>query len=324
MKKRYLILAGVLAVSLIAVGCGKKKIDDSSSKNAQVTVAPAEDEKGGDGDLVEMQKSTEEEIKNIMGTKTATASKVVLTNKTGADVKAVYIRPNIDDDEEWGEDLVKGAFTFRNGEKAVYYFEKDGTALYDIRIVYTDENRNECYFRKITLPTITQISLCMDGTGEASIPYATYQTVGSTSEKSTLNEVKQRLGLIDEDEGDYNTEEEEENQDENSSDKTSVTPTPEPGEADPGQKPGENGGENNGDNTDDDGEGGEETDSQAELAQSFIGQPLDSLVSACGEPIGKDYANEPETGETGYHYYDTFTVSTTVDEDGNEIVSGVW
>ena len=26
----------------------------------------------------------------------------------------------------------------------------------------------------------------------------------------------------------------------------------------------------------------------------------------------------------GYYYYDTFTVSTTFDNDGNEVVSGVW
>ena len=52
--------------------------------------------------------------------------------------------------------------------------------------------------------------------------------------------------------------------------------------------------------------------------------PLSSLIAALGEANGSDYENEPETGETGYHYYDTFTVSTTVDESGNEVVAGVW
>ena len=46
--------------------------------------------------------------------------------------------------------------------------------------------------------------------------------------------------------------------------------------------------------------------------------------SALGEANGSDYENEPETGETGYHYYDSFTVSTTVDDSGNEVVAGVW
>ena len=64
---------------------------------------------------------------------------------------------------------------------------------------------------------------------------------------------------------------------------------------------------------------------QAQMhAKQYIGQPLSSLIAALGDANGSDYENEPETGETGYHYYDTFTVSTTVDESGNEVVAGVW
>ena len=39
---------------------------------------------------------------------------------------------------------------------------------------------------------------------------------------------------------------------------------------------------------------------------------------------GGDYENDPDAGEIGYQYYDTVTVSTTVDESGNEVVAGVW
>lgn len=80
---------------------------------------------------------------------------------------------------------------------------------------------------------------------------------------------------------------------------TAPTPTPDPNNTDP-------------------------TDNSASVAEQYIGQSLDSLIAACGEPQGSDYQNEPETGETGYHYYPSFTVSTTVDESGNEIVAGVW
>lgn len=51
---------------------------------------------------------------------------------------------------------------------------------------------------------------------------------------------------------------------------------------------------------------------------------MSALESACGSPNGSDYEDEPESGKTGYYYYDTFTVSTTFDDDGNEVVSGVW
>ena len=306
MKKRYIILAGILAAAALASGCGKEK-EDTSKQEPQVTVAPAEvtDKDTNDNDLVNMQKSTDEDIKNVIGTKTATASKVILINQTGADVARIYIRPNTDDDD-WGDELVDGKFTLKNGDKALYYFDKnqkdeDGKTVtsYDIRITYTDEDRSECFFRKIPLQNITQITLRMDGTGEDAIPYATYLSGSTKKETSTLNEVKQRLGLLDSDN------EDDDDQD-NNNQNTDATPTPQPSAPTATPAP------NNGSDTNPE-------DPDASEAEKYIGQSLDSLISAIGEPEGSDYENEPETGETGYHYYPSFTVSTTVDEAGNEI-----
>lgn len=311
MKKRYIILAGILAAAALASGCGTKK-EDTSKQEPQVTVAPAEvtDKDTNDNDLVNMQKSTDEDIKNVIGTKTATASKVILINQTGADVARIYIRPNTDDDD-WGDELVDGKFTLKNGDKALYYFDKnqkdeDGKTVtsYDIRITYTDEDRSECFFRKIPLQNITQITLRMDGTGEDAIPYATYLSGSTKKETSTLNEVKQRLGLLDSDN------EDDDDQD-NNNQNTDATPTPQPSAPTATPAP------NNGSDTNPE-------DPDASEAEKYIGQSLDSLISAIGEPEGSDYENEPETGETGYHYYPSFTVSTTVDEAGNEVVAGVW
>ena len=311
MKKGYIILAGILAAAALASGCGKEK-EDTSKQEPQVTVAPAEvtDKDTNDNDLVNMQKSTDEDIKNVIGTKTATASKVILINQTGADVARIYIRPNTDDDD-WGDELVDGKFTLKNGDKALYYFDKnqkdeDGKTVtsYDIRITYTDEDRSECFFRKIPLQNITQITLRMDGTGEDAIPYATYLSGSTKKETSTLNEVKQRLGLLDSDN------EDDDDQD-NNNQNTDATPTPQPSAPTATPAP------NNGSDTNPE-------DPDASEAEKYIGQSLDSLISAIGEPEGSDYENEPETGETGYHYYPSFTVSTTVDEAGNEVVAGVW
>ena len=311
MKKRYIILAGILAAAALASGCGKEK-EDTSKQEPQVTVAPAEvtDKDTNDNDLVNMQKSTDEDIKNVIGTKTATASKVILINQTGADVARIYIRPNTDDDD-WGDELVDGKFTLKNGDKALYYFDKnqkdeDGKTVtsYDIRITYTDEDRSECFFRKIPLQNITQITLRMDGTGEDAIPYATYLSGSTKKETSTLNEVRQRLGLLDSDN------EDDDDQD-NNNQNTDATPTPQPSAPTATPAP------NNGSDTNPE-------DPDASEAEKYIGQSLDSLISAIGEPEGSDYENEPETGETGYHYYPSFTVSTTVDEAGNEVVAGVW
>ena len=65
-------------------------------------------------------------------------------------------------------------------------------------------------------------------------------------------------------------------------------------------------------------------DDPASVAARYIGQSMSELENACGSPNGSDYEDEPESGKTGYYYYDTFTVSTTFDNDGNEVVSGVW
>lgn len=83
--------------------------------------------------------------------------------------------------------------------------------------------------------------------------------------------------------------------------------------ADPTSAPSDN---NNGDNNN--------GDDPASVAAGYIGKSMSDLESACGSPNGSDYEDEPESGKTGYYYYDTFTVSTTFDDDGNEVVSGVW
>lgn len=323
MKKRYLILTALLVTAMAAAGCGKKKTEETPQE-AQVTVAPAENTdtaNSDEGALVDMQKSEDSDIKNVIGDKTTTASKLIIVNGTGSDIAGIYVRPTSDDDDEWGDELVKGLFTLKSGDKALYYYDKnvkdaDGKTVtsFDIRIVYADDSLTDCYFRKLPLTTITQITLKMDGSGDDAIPYATYLTASSKKETSTLNEVKKRLGLDDSSNSD---EEDNETPDptatpvpDSTADPT-ATPTPDSPAADPTATPvPDNPGSNDG--------------PTADQAKSYIGQPLSSLIAALGEANGSDYENEPETGETGYHYYDTFTVSTTVDESGNEVVAGVW
>lgn len=313
MKKQCLMLAGILALSLSVAGCGKKEAVVEPQIQATATPAPTLTPTTGaqEGELVEMQKSEDSDITNIIGQKTATASKVILVNQTGADISGIYFRGTIDDDEEWGTELVQGKFVLKNGEKALYYYDPSAKDLegntistYDIRITYADEDRNDCYFRKLPLRTISQITLCMDETEDYSIPYARYITGSSKKEFSTLNEVKKRLGLLDS-EGESDEEDEETPTPTPTPYAAAVTPTPAPTET-----PADN--------------GNSQGDEMIRTAESYIGQSLDALISACGEPSGSDYEEEPETGETGYHYYNNFTVSTTVDENGNEIVAGVW
>lgn len=314
MKKRYLAIAGLLALSIVAAGCGNNDSNEET-QNTQVTPTP-EPTVTAAADLVDMEVTEEQ---NVMGEQTAAATKVTIVNRTGSEIGAIYIRehPEDDEDDEWGDDLVDGLFTLANGDQAVYYFEpaSDSSVTYDIRITYTEEDRNECFFRDLPLGTISQITLRMDGSGEDSIPYATYRTSTGTGEVSTLNDVRERLGLTDEETDSEDSSDEEE---------TDVTPTAEPeptAQAEPTYAPEPTSApEDPGDEEEDP----TPTDDTITQAEGYIGQSFEDLVGSLGEPQSTEYEEEPETGRTGYHYYSNFTVSTTVDEYGNETVAGIW
>ena len=317
-KKKYLAVAGLMALAVVISGCGKKNSGDSvvqatptPTQETAVTATPTPE-------LIKMEEAVE---KNVMGEKTSTASKVTIVNKTGSEVAAIYVRETPSDDsedDEWGDDLVNGMFTLKNGENAVYYYEKGSSSVtYDIRITYSDEEKNECFFRKLPLTTMKQITLRMDGSGDDSIPYATYLTASSTKEVSTLNDVKKRLGLSTDD----------------SDSDSSATPTPTDSSDDSSSSNSSNSDSNNANptstpsadnNSDPDDNDTDPTNSTIQKAESYIGMSIDDLESAVGAAQSSEYDDDDTAGTTGYYYYSDFTVSTSVDENGNEIVTGVW
>ena len=359
MKKRYLILAGLLVMTVAAAGCGKKKTTETAPVEVTATPTP---EVTKAVDMVDMQQTADEDIKNIMGEKTSTASKIVFVNNTGDAIQSLYIRTHVDEDSEdydadedadedggWGDDLINGMFTLTDKDKALYYMQtantqtsgtqttsNKSTASYDIRIAYADEDKNECFFRDIPLGTISQITLCMDGTDDDAIPYAKYLTGTSTKEVSTLDAVKKRLGIIDDSESESDSTDD---SDQNSADNSDSADNNNSGDqnTDDNGNGSNNGSDDGNDGSTDDGNGGS-TDNEnggntdqdnsggdmISTAEQYIGQSLDALEGACGSPQGSSYEDDPETGKTGFHYYSNFTVSTTVDENGNEIVAGIW
>ena len=126
MKKRFLILAGVLALTVAVSGCGKKKDTDVQPVAASATPTP---EVTKAAEIVDMKQPTEEEIANIMGEESATASKVIFVNNMGSDISSVYIRQHVEDeddsdDDTWGSDLVDGKFTLKDKDKALYIFHR--------------------------------------------------------------------------------------------------------------------------------------------------------------------------------------------------------
>ncbi len=313
MKKYLILLVSMFTIGALFSGCKKEEKTESEPPAAEATPTPASDAPVSDedeGDLVNMRESSSEDETNVIGEKSAAAVRTELVNQTGAEIAGIYVRPHDSsfEDEEWGAELIQGKFTLKNGEKAVYYFKKgsgDEEGLYDLRISYVDESRSEYYYRMIPLDNVSSLSFCVDDEEGSVIPYARYMnSVGSAREVSTLDEVKKRLGYYDDesDEDEDSGAEPTPTPEENPNDASEPTPTPSnPYEDLPNQ-----------------------SEDPAAEAENYIGRPLEELVGALGEPNGYDYQDEPETGETGYHYYDTFTVSTTVDSDGNEVVAGVW
>ncbi len=321
MKKKYLVLAGMAAICILASGCGKKA--DTAVTEEAAVVTPTPEPTATEGALVNMQKNeteTTEEISNIIGTKTSSTNEITLENQLGAVIAEIYVRPNTEEytsTDEWGTELVQASFTLENKDKALYYYEPKETddngetiKVYDIRVAFDDEDANEYFFRSLPLDSISSITFCVEGSDEDAIPYVKYKTKGSAGkEVSTLEAVKKRMGLDssdDEDDEDVTPTPTEEPSEENEATPTPVTTQetdPEPTVTPDPET---------------------EIDSEAQEAASYIGESLDTLVGVLGTPESSEYANEPETGQTGYHYYDTFTVSTSVDEEGNEVVAGVW
>ncbi len=316
MKKRYLILAGLLAVCITAAaGCNNNREADSNSAQTSTETPTPTPEADNVVQMEAISDADKAAIKNILGEKTSTSSDVVLTNETGLDISEIYIREAVDSsDDEWGDDLIQGEYEWADGDRALYYYEESDSTNYDIQIFYTDEDEANCFFRDLDFSDTTEITLRMqDG-----VPYVTYYSESEKKEVSTLQDARERMGLSDGSDEDTDSMDNETNtettatptpaESDGNDDETQTTPTPGEGSEDPGS-----GSEDPGYSSDRD------------QAESFIGKSLDTLEAAIGGANDVNYETDPETGtEIGYHEYDDFTVATTVGEDGQEIVTSVW
>ena len=344
--KKWMMRAGLAMLCLGAAGCGQKEAP------APVVIAtpvptPVPDtptpEPSPAGELVEMssvssEKEEKETFKNVVGEKRDGSESVQVVNQMGEAIRSFYIRQHPEeDDDDWGEELIKGAFTLGKQDVMLAYYqgqgkEREQSALYDLRVFLNDEDQSEFYFRSIPLQTISRITLLLDGKDEDAIPYAKYVTAKGNKEFSTLQEVKRRLGLLDEDDEDEDDEEEDdyvEEREEEEEDSISIELTPteeeEPVEAEAAieETPTPVPEEEEIDIGTIEGDSFEVTDDMS-TAMGFVGSSLSALEGALGSANGSDYVEEPEMGMTGYYYYGSFTVSTTVAADGSEIVTGVW
>lgn len=315
MKKRYVLLAGLCLIGVLAVGCGKKdKNTDEITPTPTIIVSDPDN-------VVEMQtaptgidKST---ITKVIGTKTASSAELVITNNTGLEISCFYSRPS--GEEDWSDDYIDGEFTLKDKERALYYYDpsakdEDGKTItkYDLKVSYTDEDEDECMFRNLTLTDIDEeLKLNM----EDGVPFVTYTSVSTKRVISTLEDAKARMGRTNSDDDEDNKDDDKDT--DKDDEKAAETPTPTVTEeptvtGDPTDTP------------QDPGDSDPEPDNDRDAAGNYIGSSYDALVGELGEANGSDYETDENTGaEIGYYYYDGYTVST-VTQDGQEIVTGVW
>ena len=357
-------LAGLAVLVLFTAGCGGKKSENTAGNTAEAVVTPspspelqAEVTPTPAGVLVDMEKLEEPdefETENYIGEKKDSSSSVLIINQTGDAIEHIFIRAAARDDgssDEWGEELVH-SFEWPDQEEAVYYYENNQLDLegstatsYDIRISYEDINRSELYYRNLPFPLIKELRLCIDISGDFGIPYARYITKSGNREFSTLQEVRAWYGL-DVDDTDLDTDEESESASTTESDTTVTTEEPEATTAPETEETvtttestavtttaesAETVTEQSSVPTTEETytapaseEEYEEPDPGAAQADNYVGQSLGSLIGAMGSPSDSEYEEDNGSGRAGYHYYGNFTVSTTVDDDGTEIITGVW
>ncbi|MGI6069233.1 MAG: hypothetical protein ACOYBE_02290 [Blautia sp.] len=323
MKKKLLIMAGLLALCLAFSGCGDK---DKTDKTDIKTEQKAEDKEQKEDDLVSMEKDSstidKSKITKFLGTKTATAAEVVVTNETGREISEFYMRPtpvvSAGDDEDyeessWGADLIQDKFTLKDKERAILYYDKDNKDInnktvknYDLQIAYEGMDATEnCFFRDLDLTAMEEITLHFDD----GIPYVKYKNTVTNKEVSTLAEVKKRLGITDSNPNQV-TETPEATETQAPTETPSVTETPETTEKpQPTVAPPD-----------------PAVDPRAK-AEGYIGSSADSLFSDpdIGNPDGSDEDIDEETGKTvHFYYYDGFTVYAVVNDDGSETVGDVY
>ena len=322
MKKRYILLAGMCVIGMLAVGCGSKET------TVEVTPTPTPTiEVSGKSNMVEMQQSVGIDKTKITGTKTATSAELVITNNTGLEIDCFYTRPS--GEEDWSEDYIQDKFTLLAGEQALFYYDpaakdENGVSItkYDLKVSYTDEEESDCMFRNLTLSDIEELKLKM----EDGIPFVTYTSLSTKQEVSTLEDAKARMGRT-EDEDSENEEDEASDDDTSSNNNDSNSDTNADTDTDTdssSDSENDSDSDNDFDSGNDDQEADDSGSDMRSAAEGTIGQSVDALNSACGGANSTEYDTDEESGsQIGYYYYDGFTVST-IEQDGQEIVTGVW
>lgn len=91
-----------------------------------------------------------------------------LVNKTGYDIREVYVSATRSN--RWGRDVLGTGMLHNGNQIPIKFAPTNKTCVYDIRVVYTDDDTAE--WTEFDLCTISRISITYSRAGE---PTATYE-----------------------------------------------------------------------------------------------------------------------------------------------------
>lgn len=214
MKHKTLLL-GMAAVVLALgfSGCGKEAL-----KASDVAVTPqpsAVPTVAATATPTPTPAPTATPAPRLIGVKTDTAKKVLLTNNTNKEIREFYLKAS--DDEDWGKNLVPAESSIKVSEQVQMYYtpvsggsaenssdgtEKTAKSVFDIRLADGDGNTWEIYGAELSDMEKATIRI------QEEDAYLTYMSISEKKQKDTRNKTASDDSDYDSEDYDYENDDE--------------------------------------------------------------------------------------------------------------------
>ena len=187
-KSKYIAMAAAAAMALTMAGCG------SSGDNsvAEVTPTPMATPTPSVAAVTVTPMPTSTPAPKMIGTKTAQAKFIYLSNNLQSDIRELYLRASGDEEGDWGNNLISAESSLKASEQVQMYYggtsssesstdTQSTSAKYDMKLVTADGNSYEIY--SVNLGDMEKAALLTDK--ETSSVYLRYMSLSTKKETDT-------------------------------------------------------------------------------------------------------------------------------------------
>lgn len=194
-RSKYMAMIAAAAMALTLAGCGSK-----GDSVVEVTPTPMATPTPTVVAETVTPLPTSTPAPKVIGTKTAQAKFIYLSNNLQSDIRELYLRVSGDDEGDWGKNLISSESTIKSSEQVQMYYgdassssastdssESDSTgsqstsAKYDMKLVTSDGNSSEIY--SINLGDMEKASLLTDQ--DSGSVYLRYMSISTKKETDT-------------------------------------------------------------------------------------------------------------------------------------------